>query len=237
MSRRILNLGVMKKIARKRGVSNIATINKMVSARAAKHGISPEAALLVLAKEYGVGTAVYQRTLSPDKISEARVVIANTTTAAPHIYNGVARRASSLRVISKKMAIRQAIESLLQDKELRERCSDLLLASKHFDRAINQATTVLEDRIRRKAQLTQSAVGENLVNLAFKEDPSLTILKVASGEKDDQRGFTQILRGIVPSFRNKTHHHVVNTFSREEAMRVCGFIDVLLRVVDSSTKI
>jgi len=63
------------------------------------------------------------------------------------------------------------------------------------------------------------------------------MLRVASQEEDDQRGFTQILRGIVPAFRNKTHHHIINSFSREEAMRVCGFIDVLLRVVDNSTKV
>jgi hypothetical protein len=46
-----------------------------------------------------------------------------------------------------------------------------------------------------------------------------------------------MLRGVVPTFRNKTHHHVADTFSRDDAMRVCGFIDVLLRVVDNSTKI
>ena len=29
-------------------------------------------------------------------------------------------------------------------------------------------------------------------------------------------------------FRNLTHHHITNQFTREEAMRVCGFIDVLV---------
>src|SRR5206468_1107234 len=108
--------------------------------------------------------------------------------------------------------------------------------SANFDRPINQATLVLEDRIRKKAQPPKRLVGENLVGYSFNENFSKTVLTVAGGDSDDQRGFTQMLRGIVPAFRNKTHHHIINSFSREEAMRVCGFIDVLLRVVDNATK-
>jgi hypothetical protein len=96
------------------------------------------------------------------------------------------------------------------------------MASSNFDRAINQATQILEDRIRTKAQPPQKLTGEKLVGYSF---------------KDDQRGFTQILRGIVPAFRNLTHHHIIDRVSREEAMRVCGFVDVLLRVVDNSVKV
>ena len=71
---------------------------------------------------------------------------------------------------------------------------------------------------------------------AFNADLAKTVLKI-SDNPDEQRGFTLILRGIVPVFRNLTHHHVTNTFTREEALRVCSFIDVLLRVVDNSVKI
>src|SRR5208282_3892567 len=127
---------------------------------------------------------------------------------------------------------------LIQDNELRDRCGDILLASSKFDRPINQATQVLEDRIRKKAQpnlVGKKLVGEALVNFAFNEDLSKTVLQV-NDDPEDQRGFTQILRELVPAFRNKTHHHILNNLSREEAMRVCGFIDVLLRVVDGTTK-
>ena len=133
--------------------------------------------------------------------------------------------------------MRSAIEYLIQDIELLDRCQDILMASSNFDRPVNQATLVLEDRIRKKSQPPTQQTGENLVNFAFKEDLTKTILQIAGKDPDDQRGFTQILRGIVPAFRNRTHHHVTNNFSREEAMRVCGFIDVLLRVVDASIKV
>jgi hypothetical protein len=46
-----------------------------------------------------------------------------------------------------------------------------------------------------------------------------------------------IQRGVVPAFRNRTHHHILDNFSQEDAIRVCGFIDVLLRVVDTSVKV
>ena len=78
--------------------------------------------------------------------------------------------------------------------------------------------------------------GEPLVNFAFKEEMSKTLLQMGSGQADDQRGFTQILRGIVPAFRNQTHHHISESFSHEEAILMVGFIDVLLRVVESAIK-
>ena len=75
-----------------------------------------------------------------------------------------------------------------------------------------------------------------MISYAFNEDQAKSLLQVESGDSDDQRGFTQILRGVVPAFRNKSHHHIIDSLSREDAMRVVGFIDVLLRVVDNSTK-
>jgi hypothetical protein len=131
--------------------------------------------------------------------------------------------------ISKKASLKLAIEYLIQDPILLSRCQDILMASSNFDRAINQATQILEDRIRTKAQPPQKLTGEKLVGYSFR--------RVASNDSDDQRGFTQILRGIVPAFRNLTHHHIIDRVSREEAMRVCGFVDVLLRVVDNSVKV
>ena len=239
---RILDEKIMLKIATKLGKKNISAIGKMVSNRAARLGISAEAALILLAKEYSIGTSTYQRKLDPAKQAEVRDALpslisqglspakgANQSTRTKN--GGGARRA-----ISKKESLKLTIEYLIEDKELQSRCQDILMAPANFDRPINQATLVLEDRIRKKANPPKRLVGENLVNFAFNEDISKTVLRVASEETEDQRGFTQILRGVVPAFRNKTHHQIVNNFSREEAMSVCGFIDVLLRVVDNSVK-
>lgn len=240
MPARILDARLMKKVAKKLGKSDVTAINKIVSRRAAKLGISSEATLVLLAKEHGIGSSVYQRSLDPSKQAEIRDALpaafaserpSPTVKAAPSRSGATTRRQ-----ISRRAALRAAIEYLIQDAELLSRCGDILLANANFDRPVNQATLVLEDRIRTKAQPPRKLVGESLVGYAFNEDPAKTVLNVSSNDADDQRGFTQILRGVVPAFRNRTHHHLTNTFSREEALRVCGFIDVLLRIVDNSVR-
>jgi len=236
---RILDSKIMSKVAKKLGKKNIIAINGMVSRKASQLGISAEAALIILAKENGVGTSTYQRNLDATKQAEVRDALpALFTSTAKTAINGSQTKNKRSSGTTKRASLKSAIEYLIQDQELRDRCEDILFASSKFDRPINQATLVLEDRIRNKALPTnKKLVGEPLVNFSFNEDLSKTVLQVASNDADDQRGFTQILRGLVPTFRNKTHHHVIKTFSREEAMRVCGFIDVLLRVVDNSVKL
>ena len=240
---RILDLKIMSKLAKKLGKPTTTAVNKMVSARASRHGISSEAALVLLAREHGIGTSTYQRKLDPTKQAEIRdalpvfFISAGRTGRKGNSVSSVKSGRKGKPSASRKENLKSAIEFLIQDEELLGRCADLLLARKHFDRPINQATLVLEDRIRKKAQLTNKLVGENLVNNAFNEELKKTVLQVSSADPDDQRGFTQILRGMVPTFRHKTHHHVTTNFSRYDAMRVCCFIDVLLRVVDNSQKV
>ena len=237
MRPRILDQKIMMKLAKKLGKSNTADINKLVYGRASRQGISSEAALIQLAREHGIGTATYQGKLDPTKQAQARTNLPILLGSGIHRGGASTKPGRKGSAPSAKVAYKAAIASLIQDVELRERCADLLVANKHFDRAINQATLVLEDRIRHKAQPPKKLVGENLVGFALNEELTKTFLQVSSGDSDDQRGFTQILRGIVPTFRNKTHHHVTASFSREDAMRVCGFIDVLLRIVDSAQKV
>jgi hypothetical protein len=236
---RILDITLMKKVAKKLGKADTTSVNKVVSRKASKLGISSEAALIILAKELGIGASSYQRRLDPAKQTEVR-------DALPFLFaskDGNKRRVSVVRPYkesqnntSTRAHVKAAVEFLIQDQQLKERCQDLLLASSKFDRPINQATLVLEERIRTRAQPTQPMVGESLVGYAFNADLARTRL-VVNGNAEDQRGFTDILRGVVPSFRNKTHHHLTDSFTRQEALRVCGFIDVLLRVVDASTKV
>lgn len=205
MRPRILDEKLMQKLATRLGKPDLTDINKLVSRRAAKLGISSEAALVLLAKEHGIGAAIYQRRLDPAKQAEVRDALPaaftqerSSPTAKPAAQGS--RVGSRSHTVTKRAALKAAIEYLIEDPELRSRCMDILLASGNFDRPINQATLVLEDRIRTKAQPPKKMVGENLVNYAYNEDLSRTVLVVGSSDPDDQRGFTQILRGVVPAF-------------------------------------
>ncbi|MGA2173329.1 MAG: TIGR02391 family protein [Sedimentisphaerales bacterium] len=235
-----LNVKLLEKIAAKLGKKKRTQVNVIVSKLASKLGISSEAALVLIATENNIGTAWYLRDLDPEKQREVRE---NLTSLFPKQRRQIerpgeakeTRKQKSTRTNS-RTSLKAALDYLLQDDELRGRCTDLLLGRSNFDRAINQATLVLEDRIRTKGQPIDRLVGETLVNAIFKEDISQTVLKISTNP-DEQRGITSILRGMMSSFRNLTHHHITHQFTREDAIRVCGFIDVLLRVIDNAVKV
>ena len=120
----------------------------------------------------------------------------------------------------------------IKDEELRSRCADLLTANDHFDRVVNQATQVLENRIRAKSGSSKS--GKQLINEAVKSDLAGTIL-ILSTNPNEQEGYSNILRGLMQTLRNSSHHSLSQNYTREDAFAVCGFIDQLLRVIDRSS--
>lgn len=190
-----------------------------------------------LAQMNNIGAAMFLRKLDTSHKEQVHAILAkNTEDSRPRAISK-SNGNKGKRQVSEQSAWRFATDALLEDAVLRSRCRSTLLATRNFDIAINQATVVLEDRIRRKVKPDKPLTGESLVGYAFNEEPAKTRLLVATGNPDDQRGITRILKGIVPAFRNVTHHHIVDTFSREDAMRICGFIDVLLRVVDGASLI
>lgn len=69
---RILDRKIMLKIAQELGKGDIFAINGMVSKKASRLGISPEAALVIIAKNLNIGTASYQKKLDYNKQAEIR---------------------------------------------------------------------------------------------------------------------------------------------------------------------
>lgn len=127
----------------------------------------------------------------------------------------------------------EALFKSIHDRELQDRCGDLILGSGPFDRVINQATLVLEDRLRNRAGLDRTHFGPGLVSAAVKSDPAESLI-VFSTVKSEQEGYANILRGLMQALRNETHHTVADNFSREDALSICGFIDRILRLIDQS---
>src|SRR3954462_6252741 len=156
----------MRKLASKLRKKDLISINKIVSRRAVKLGVSSEAALVILAKENGIGSAVYQRSLDGTKQAEIREALSitsgnsDTTATKKTVDRFTVRNAPP---VNKRAALKSMIECLVSDPELLDRCCDILMAKRNFDRAVNQAPQVLEERIRNKAQPPTRMVGEPLV--------------------------------------------------------------------------
>lgn len=125
----------------------------------------------------------------------------------------------------------------IEDKELHDRCGDILLGEAAFDRAINQATQVLEDRIKKKAGLEQTnLIGIPLVSKAVHSKIEQTILKF-SDESDIQEGYSFIFKGLISTYRNPTHHSLNFKCNREYALKFCAYVDELLKEVEKSVNI
>jgi len=126
-----------------------------------------------------------------------------------------------------------SIYNSIKDEELKVRCTDLLSAPGNFDRVINQATQVLEDRVRKRSEDDDKLTGVKLVNKVISSDINKSKLELSSS-KEEQEGFFHIIRGVMSAYRNPTHHVITDKYSREEALIVCAFIDLLLEVVDNA---
>ena len=122
----------------------------------------------------------------------------------------------------------------IEDKDIKERCGDILLGDSAFDRAINQATQILENRIKEKAELSKTNLtGLPLVSKAIHPKIEETILKI-SDRPEIQEGYSYLFKGIISIYRNPTHHSLSFKCSREYALKVCSYIDELLKIVETS---
>ena len=126
-----------------------------------------------------------------------------------------------------------SIYNLIKDEELKSRCSDLLSASEHFDRVINQATQVLEERIRQIVPEHGSMTGLPLVMKAMNAEISKSKI-VFSDVSGEQEGFVALYKGLIGAFRNQSHHRFLANVSREQALQICAFIDNMLAALGSA---
>jgi len=225
----LISNGCIKKLAKKTAKSK-QYIREQVSRKAGRHGISSVAAQIVWAKEQGIGVTHALNNLPSEVREEVRSANKNGATPA----GGRTIAASQARPRAKKpQAITAAtINSLLQDETLRERCKDLIRATKHFDRVFREATTVLDDRLKKKSGI-RNMNPVNLVGKVLNPDPKKAIIEI-SPDADEQQGFHAICQGVMLVFRNKAHHSLSDKFTREDALKFCGFIDTILGTIEQA---
>ena len=228
MSQKRLNPALLKKMAKKSGKSE-QYLREQISRRAGKHGVSSTAAQLVWAKELRIGIGHAFNKVPAEVRQEVRSVGAGQSAAPPRGSNG--KRPVTQRRKTEPITT-ATIDTLLQDGQLRGRCRDLLRAKKHFDRVFREATTVLDDRLKKKTGISNMNP-ENLVGKALNPDPSKAILEVSS-DRAEQEGFYSICKGIMLAFRNKAHHSLSDKFTREDALKFCSFVDSILGVIEQA---
>jgi Protein of unknown function (Hypoth_ymh) len=138
-----------------------------------------------------------------------------------------AKRNKHLRV---ENLLRPTIDLLLSDVELRKRCSDLLRAQGSFDRVFREAITVLDHRLKTLGNIKIRMNPVDLVGKVLNSNPSKAIL-VVSEDGDQQEGAFSLCKGIFLAFRNPAHHRLSDKVTREDALRFCGFVNLILSVL------
>jgi len=128
-----------------------------------------------------------------------------------------------------------ALYNAIEDSELQKRCGDILLeATGKFDRVINQATQVLEDRIKKKAGLDKTTlIGLPLVSKAIHSKIENTII-IFSENADIQEQYSALFKGVIGVYRNSTHHGTEYECTREDSLKFCAYIDMLLKEIENS---
>jgi hypothetical protein len=218
---------LLGKISERTGKSK-KYIREQISKRASRLSVTSEAAQILWAKELGIGTTTALRKLLP--YMREQIHRSMPTLFADH----AAFRGKTGKIPSKNRKridpISLAVEYLLSDEELKSRCSDLLRKHRHQDRVFREATTILENRIKRLANIHRRLNPEPLVNTALNPDPARAILLVST-DQGEQMGFHSICKGIVLTFRHRAHHELDDKVTREDALKFCAFIDVILAIL------
>lgn len=128
----------------------------------------------------------------------------------------------------------------IKDETLSRRCLDLLSAPGSFDRVINQATQVLEDRLRTKLPFeklcdiipeAKNQIGENLAHkLLAPPNPPI----IVSDKPEERSAFHKMVVGIISYLRNPSHHSLNEDTEWSLAWSVVGIVDSLLSELDNS---
>ena len=119
------------------------------------------------------------------------------------------------------------------DSKLLKVCETNYKAGNDWDMVFN-ALRHMETRVRKKGSFPSSEIGADLMEKAFK--PNVGVLKVPScatpGEED---GFKSIAKGMMMFHRNAKGHRE-ETIDRELALKIIGYIDYLLKIIDKAEK-
>jgi hypothetical protein len=99
-----------------------------------------------------------------------------------------------------------------------------------FDTVVMEATKILEDRLRRTANLDASYDGLKLVSAALGGAAPVLRLSSHAGEQEAAHA---LFRGVFGFVRNPFHHRLVGTVAPQRVVQLLGTIDYLLYMLDN----
>ncbi len=119
---------------------------------------------------------------------------------------------------------------ILMDQELKRTVREITNDSFNNDRALDDAATILEDRIRNVAGLQKSDIGQRLIDKAL--NPSNGVL-VISEVANEQEGYWKLYDGFLKAIKNPTSHRRIK-ITKKEVMQIIEFADFLIGLLQRS---
>lgn len=223
-----LDQRLLEKLSKKTG-KPVPRLREQISRKASSLGITSEAALARWAIAERIGIGRFLRKLPPEMRSQ---VSGGAQPSTPRGRSAASQGPGRRGVKREQPITAAAIDALVQDRQLHDRCRDLLLARKHFDRVFREATTVLDDRLKTASRI-RNMNPVALVNKLLNPNPERVVIEVSS-DPGERQGFHAICQGIMLAFRNRAHHSLSDKFTREDALKFCGFIDTLLGTIEQA---
>jgi hypothetical protein len=127
----------------------------------------------------------------------------------------------------------------IRDPALRGRCLDLFAQFREggqhdrLDTVVNEATRILEDRLRSLSGAPPTCVGVDLAKLAFgSSSPRL----IVSDIETEQEAAHLLYRGVFGFVRNSAHHRLLGTLQPERVLQVVGMVDYLISVAEAARR-
>ena len=123
------------------------------------------------------------------------------------------------------------------DSQLRERCLDLFNTFSaneqphRYDTVIQEATRILEERLRALSHAGIDQFGADLATFAFKPAAPKLILGETPAEKE---AVHQLYRGVFGFIRNPFHHRLIDDLRQERVVQLLGLIDYLIYLAETA---
>lgn len=115
-------------------------------------------------------------------------------------------------------------------------CKEELLHDNYFH-AVLEAVKSVADKVRKRTGLLDD--GAALVDRAFSGSPPMLAINTlrTKSEQDEQKGFSNLLKGTFGMFRNPTAHEAkVNwTMSKDDAEDLLSLVSLIHRRIDAAT--